>query len=327
MIQQYRVAFLLQAAASSALMCVSTGAMAVEGGTGHYLLGSRDILSGIVPPPGVYLSVDSYLNNSNIDKLSIGGAILANADAEVLINKVNFTKSFAAHVLGGRPAVTITMPVVTGQISFDSPRLGPNLRLKDEQTGFGDAIVTPSIGWDKGTTHIAAAMSVFFPVGYYNVAQIDIPGRDLKALSFGKNRMGFTPALSITHLPKSGLEMSLATSISFSTKNQATDYQTAPEFQMEGAIAQHFGPKFALGVQGYFYQQLGEDSGSGADAMRAALGAESLQARVASIGPLASYSTKIGSTSFTLKGKFIHEFAGKRRFEGDLFQLSVALGF
>ena len=36
----------------AALLLSSGDAIAVEGGTGAYLLGSRDSLAGIVPPPG-----------------------------------------------------------------------------------------------------------------------------------------------------------------------------------------------------------------------------------------------------------------------------------
>ncbi len=301
--------------------------LATEGGSGHYLLGSRDALSGIVPPPGVYTSADMILLNANVDALSIGGVVLANADTEVLITKLNFTKTFPGPFLGARPMITITQPVVTGTLSFDSVVLGAQRRVEDNQTGLGDTTVTFGLGWDKGANHFAFATSFFLPLGYFQPAAIDVPGRQLTALSFGKNRLGVTPVISYTHMPKSGFELSGAAGISFSARNQATDYQTAPEFHFEGAALQHFGPRFALGAAGYAYQQLGEDSGSGAEQLKAATGAQSLKARVFGIGPVATYATKIGGTSLSLKAKYTHEFEARRRFSGDSFQLSVALGF
>lgn len=306
---------------------LATAAAATEGGSGHYLLGSRDALSGIVPPPGVYTSADMILLNANVDALSIGGVVLANADTEVLITKLNFTKTFPGPFLGARPMITITQPVVTGTLSFDSVVLGAQRRVEDNQTGLGDTTITLGLGWDEGANHFAFATSFFLPLGYFQPAAIDVPGRQLTALSFGKNRLGVTPVVSYTHMPKSGFELSAAAGISFSARNTATDYQTAPEFHFEGAALQHFGPKFALGAAGYAYQQLGEDSGSGAEQLKAATGAQSLKSRVFGIGPVATYSTKLGGTSLSLKAKYTHEFEARRRFSGDAFQLSVALGF
>lgn len=306
---------------------IAQPALATEGGTGHYLLGSRDTLSGIVPPPGTYVSADFVLLNANVDALSIGGAVLANADSEVFVTKLNFTRSFHGKLLGGRPMISITQPVVTGTLSFDGLLVGAQRRIEDNQTGLGDTTLTFGLGWDSGAHHFALATSLFLPLGYYQPAAINVPGRDLTALSFGKNRLGVTPVVSYTHMPQSGFQLSGAAGISFSTRNEATDYQTAPEFHFEGAALQHFGPRFALGAHGYAYQQLGEDSGAGADSLRAALGAKSLKARVFGIGPIASYVTKLGSASLNLKAKYTHEFEAKRRFEGDSFQLSIALGF
>jgi hypothetical protein len=310
------------------LLCLSSApALATEGGAGHYLLGSRDVLSGILPPPGSYLSADAVLLNANVDKLSIGGRVLANADTEVLITKLSFTHGFKGGFLDARWAITITQPVVTGQLSFDSPLL-PGRRVKDEQTGLGDTTVTFGAGWDNGPNHLAVQTSFFLPLGYYTTTVIDVPNRQLRAISFGKNRLGITPVVAFTHLnPKTGFELSGATGISFSARNQATDYQTAPELHFEGAVAQHFGPRFTAGLAGYAYGQLGEDSGAGADSLRAALGVGSLKAQVFGIGPLASYAAKIGNSSLTIKGKYTHEFAAERRFSGDMFQLSLALGF
>ena len=48
-------------------------ARAVEGGTGGYLLGSRDTLSGIVPPPGDYFSGDLVLQKGQVEFVALGG--------------------------------------------------------------------------------------------------------------------------------------------------------------------------------------------------------------------------------------------------------------
>jgi hypothetical protein len=136
------------------------------------------------------------------------------------------------------------------------------------------------------------------------------------------------PAFSATYFnPATGFEISGALGITFSTRNTETDWQTAPELNFETAILQHFPNGLALGVAGYAYQQLGEDSGSGADSFRNLLGAESLEARVFGIGPIGTYNTKFGETPVGFKLKYMHEFGAKRRFESNVFWGSINFSF
>ncbi len=110
----------------------------------------------------------------------------------------------------------------------------------------------------------------------------------------GKNVWSFQPVFALTHFnPESGLEFSGAASTLFSEKNDATDYQTGPALALEGTAMQHFASSWAVGASGYWYQQLADDSGSGATATRDALDADSLQARVFGLGPIVSYSDEL----------------------------------
>jgi hypothetical protein len=115
--------------------------------------------------------------------------------------------------------------------------------------------------------------------------------------------------------------------VTFSTINTATDYQTAPELHFEATVAQHLPSGFTFAATGYAYQQLGNDSGDGAQNFQDALGAESLQARVFGFGPVLSYSTKIGGTSVSMKAKYIHEFGAKRRVESDVIWGNLTFAF
>lgn len=319
------------AAALTVLVCVvGSPASATEGGTGAYLLGSRDSLAGIVPPPGTYISADVFHLDGKTDFVAAGGAVLTDVKANLWITKLNATHSFKGSIVGGRPAITVTLPVVTGELLFNgSLGLGGDGRkLKDDDTGLGDLIVTPSLGWDQGNNHYALSMSVFLPTGFYEPTSIDVPGREVQALSFGKNRVAVTPTVAWTNLnPKTGLEFSAAANITFSAENSETNYQTAPEFVTEVAALQHLKSGWAFGLQGYAYQQLGDDSGTGADDFKRVVGAQSLEARVFGVGPLVTYSRKVGSHSVSGKFKYIHEFGAKRRLESDVFVLNLAIGF
>lgn len=90
---------------------------------------------------------------------------------------------------------------------------------------------------------------------------------------------------------------------------------------------QHLPNGLALGLAGYAYQQLGDDSGDGAEAIRDLAGAESLEAQVFGLGPLVTWSTKVRNVPLSLKAKYTSEFDAKRRFESDVFWFTAGLTF
>jgi hypothetical protein len=317
-----------------AVLALAAGpAHATEGGLGAYLLGTRDSLSGVVPPKGTYVSYDNVYLSGRVAFLAIGGKVMTNAKVESYIGKINLTHSFEEKVLGGRPSLTLTVPFAVSAIAFDGvanggPSVLPAVRLEDDRTGLSDVTVTAGLGYDRGRSHLALQLPVYLPVGFWQPASVDIPNRSIDVLSTGKNRAAIDPTVGYTFLdPKTGRELSVATGITFPFRNVDTDYVTAPELHVEMAAMQHLPSGLALGAHGYAYSQLGEDSGSGADSFREAVGATSLKARVFAIGPLATYSTKIGGRNVTAKLKYSHEFGARKRLESDVVQFSAAMAF
>jgi hypothetical protein len=151
----------------------------------------------------------------------------------------------------------------------------------------GDLTITPALGYHSGKHHWIYAASIFAPTGYYEPATFNIAAREASVLSFGKNRWAIAPTVAYTYLDMaSGFELSASGSITFSQRNDASDHQTAPEILLEMAALQHLPSGFAFGLTGYVYQQTGDDSGSGADAVRNVTNAESLQASLQGIGPI-----------------------------------------
>ena len=164
-------------------------------------------------------------------------------------------------------------------------------RIDDSTSGIGDIALTPILCWNRGKLNYSAALSISAPTGNYDRASIDLVNRQIDTLSNGKNVWSFQPVLAATWFdPKSGLEVSGAASMLFSTPYDTTDNQTAPAIQLEGAIQQHTKSGWAFCLTGYHYQQTKDDSGSGADKTRTALGASSLKARVSGVGPILTYS-------------------------------------
>jgi hypothetical protein len=300
-------------------------ALAVEGGLGAYLLGSRDSMAGFVPPPGSYVTLDVITLDGLVKNVSIGGLPVASADVHTTLVKLGFTMAFDAEVWGGQPALNLNLPFATADIDFTGPLGGG---LGDSESGLGDIAISPLIGWHSDKLHWNVFATLFAPVGKYDAASVDLATRDIDALSIGKNVWSVQPGFAVTWIdPERGLELSAAASVLFSEYNSATDYQSAPQIVVEGAVMQHLPSGLALGLTGYAFGQTGDDSGSGAEAIKTVLGVDSLQSEVYGIGPLVTYRGKIFGRDASFKAEYTHEFGAKRRFESDVVWLSATLAF
>jgi hypothetical protein len=319
------------AALGTALALAAAPALAVEGGIGAYFMGTRDTFAGIVPPPGSYLSFTYDYLEGSVDGLSVGGLpIRADTDLKLNLLRVGITQSFATDLWGGTPAVNLTIPILNPDLTWTAvtPPLD-GAAIDDSTSGVGDLIFTGLVGWHRDKLHYSTGLSIYTPTGDYQTATVNLQERTVDALSNGKNVWSFQPFVAATWLDTStGFEASGAVSLLFSSNNSATDYQTAPAIQLEGAVVQRIRSGWGFGLTGYLYQQLDDDSGSGAEQTRAALGADSLQARVAGVGPILTYSGgKLFGSDVSLKAKYVTEFGAKRRFESDVFTVNLSLAF
>lgn len=318
---------LLLALASSALSLGS--AHALEGGLGAYFLGARDTLAGVAPPPGTYITDTFYYLTGTAPNLSLGGVAVAQPKISVGINKVDIAHFFSTSFLGGTPGLILSVPYAFGNVTASGVAGNFSGTVKDRNSGFADLAGTGIVGWHHGEWHYSVSLTVFAPTAPYNLATISLsPLAADHLLNFSKNRFAFLPAVAITYLdPKAGFEWSGALSLETALKNKATDWQTAPILIFETAFMKHLPQGLAFGVAGYASQQLGEDSGAGADNFKAAVNAKSLEARVFGAGPLLTYRTKIDETSINFKLKYTHEFGARRRFESNVVSGAVGISF
>ncbi|WP_193142751.1 MULTISPECIES: SphA family protein [unclassified Meridianimarinicoccus] len=314
------------------LLAAASGAHAVEGGMGAYLLGSRTTFSGIVPGPGTYVGFDVVTSEGSVQGLSLAGLpIRADTKIDLTFAKLSVTQVFDTTLWGGTPALNINIPYVfDAKLSFigQTPPID-GIPITDTTSGVGDVTVTGVVGWHRENLHYSAALSVFAPTGSYSTATIDVANRTIDALNTGKNIWSIQPVFAITHLdPATGVELSGSASVLFSTRNQATDYQNAPAVNLEAAVLQHLKSGWAFGATGYAYKQIGDDSGSGAENTKAFLGADSLSAQVFGLGPIVTYAgANLFGNDVSFQLKYYSEFGAKRRFESNTLWLNASLAF
>jgi len=92
---------------------------------------------------------------------------------------------------------------------------------------------------------------------------------------------------------------------------------------VEASAQQHFqhgNSLLGIGVNGFIYEQITDDSGAGA-----LLGA--FRGRSAGIGPVVSYIRPVGGTTLVLEARWLPELDTENRLEGDYLWFKGALDF
>ncbi len=307
-----RKLFVATLAATGVALC-SVEAQAAEGAAGFYLLGSKGSMAGFVPPPGTYIQSDYYYYSGEASaniQLPLGASLAAGVEADALYGLTTGLWVTPEKVLGGNLALTATL--VTGWKDIDvSAVLGPfSGSLNDDETAFGDPVLSAMLGWHSGNWHSNVYSIVNVPVGQYETGKI---------ANIGFNRWAVDTGAAVTYLDQTnGHEANVAVGLTYNFENPDTDYKTGTELHIEAALVQHLSKQFSIGIAGYHYQQITGDSGSGAR-----LG--DFEGRVTGIGPLISYSFQLGKIPVSTSVRYFKEFNVENRLEGDAGFFTVAM--
>ena len=292
-------------------------AFAAEGATGFYLLGSKTSMSGFIPPPGTYIQDSNYFYSGSASvQLDFAGLTLSGGvDADAYYNMPTALWVAPGSVWGGNIALSLTVPVGWKNVEAGAALTGPgggviSGRIGDEETKFGDPVLGASIGWHQDKLHWNLGTLVNAPAGFWETGNL---------ANIGFNRWAVDLNGAVTYLDMTtGLELSGAAGFTFNFENPDTDYKTGTEFHLELAAMQNFSKSFALGVAGYYYEQVTGDSGSGAR-----LG--DFEGRVLGVGPAVNLTFELGKIPVSTNLKYFHEFDAKNRLEGDAGFVTVTM--
>ncbi|WP_322009344.1 transporter [Paraburkholderia sp. J12] len=291
------------------LVCVN--AFAAEGGTGVYLLGMKNPGAAITPPEGFYYQNDLYFYSGSLDGgrgLPTGGKVVANVDADAVVNLSTFLWSTPWTLAGGRLSLNTTLPIgnktVDAGVQLAGPRIGvgPGHSVSDDVFTVGDPTVGATLGWNAGNLYWQSGASLNVPVGDYHSGA-------LANLAF--HHWGLDLTSSGTWFdPQTGFDLSGTIGATFNSENPDTDYRTGTELHFEWSASQYFTRRFSAGLVGFYYKQLTPDSGSGAVA-------GDFEGRVAAVGLTAAYVFKPGRIPITARIKVFHDFAVQNRASGN----------
>lgn len=293
----------------SAVILSSASALhAAEGGYSNYIPGTYGDFGTALEPAGkLTLRNDLYYYGADAARSVRAGGILLGMDLDMWINMTTVLYKPEFEIFGAQYAFGTLIPIVHADL--DATVGG--LRLQDETTGLGDIAFVPGVlYWNFGEVHLSLAQYVVAPTGRFSTNRLVNPG--LNYWSFDTN-------FALTWLdPDRGTELSFNLGYIYNTENDKTNYRSGQEVHLDFAINQYLSETFAVGLHGFYLDQISDDKGAGA-----LLGG--FQARAAGIGPAFMYATRIGEQDVTFIAKWLHEFEAENRLEGDHFFLSFAM--
>jgi len=300
---------------------------AEEGGSGHYAPGAAASFIDALPgKPGLAVAnfFNYYNGDASIDRpMPVGGLLTAGLDATAHSDTIVALYTTPLRLLGGYYTVGAAIPYVwikvKGNVQIAVPGVGTITRTKrDSDNGIGDILLYPfMLGWTGLNSDLKydVRLGVYAPTGDYEKG---------KLANVGKNYWTFEPAVSISYMSsKIGLELSAFAGIDFNTKNTETEYRSGTQFHLDVTVAQHlplFGGIIGIGANGFWYQQVSGDSGSGA-----ILG--DFEGHTLGVGPVLSYVTKIWGKDLAAEIKWLPEMDVSKRLKGDYIWFKLGMAF
>ena len=309
----------LSAAACITFAMLATPARADEGGASIYLLGSGAPNSAVQPPlRGLYLDDTVYVYDGSAGaqrNFLINGKLVANVHATIVADFYTALWVPSTNFLGGTLSLGGAMPVAAPMIDASAVLNGPNgqalgVQKHDSTLAIGDPLAMASLGWKSGKLNVAVSGFANIPVGYYREGQ-------LANIAF--HRWAGDASLAASwHDEESGWDISGKVGFTFNGTNDVTDYTSGTDLHFEAGIEKALNKKFSIGALGYYFQQISDDSGSGAT-----LGG--FRGRVAALGGTIAYNTVLGRAPSTFRVRLVQEFDAQNRLEGTGGFLSLTL--
>jgi hypothetical protein len=308
------ILFLIAIAAGLGIVSARQSAQAAEAGFSGYGLGATAFGAGQTPPPGTYITFVSGFYSADIDgAVTIGGELFElGLEVNFLQVAVNGTYVPNRTLLGGRPAISVTIPAGHVDLEANVSVGGLSATREVDGPGLGDISTRAQLGWEHGDFSHLFYVQGTAPTGRYE---------DGFFPSIGLNRWILDTGWAFTWTEKtSKLQFNGAIGFTFSAENDETDYKSGNDFHFEWAIGREISQGLMIGIVGYDYRQLSGDSGSGAT-----LG--SFKGSVDAIGAGVTYTTMIDTTPLVLNLRHYEEFNAERRWEGNQTILSGTMRF
>ena len=307
--------------------------VADESGVGFWQVGTYDSLAATPNQPGWSLTMNTY-NGASFAGNSVAsaqliriGAIDPTLRAQVSAHSKGYDDNvtispsylFATPVLGAQAALSVSTTVghSTSDVFGTLGGLGANgfarrltFNIGDSVTGFGDLNPQVTLYWNSGVHNFLVYGTGDIPVGEYHKFALANLGIGHGAADVGG---GYTYLNYDT-----GYEFSAVAGFTYNLKSTSTNYQNGVDFHLDFGASKYLNDNLFIGPVGYFYEEIGCDSGSG-DKVGC------FNSRVAGLGGQIGYSFPIEGLQGYLNLKGYGEFAADNRAPGWNVRLTFSL--
>jgi len=278
---------------------------AAEGGFSHYLPGiAGDIALAAPPAPGFLAANTLWYQTGNESAALLQGRLNLDLDTTTALNVLITTYTLNQSIFGGTLTVGAVVPFGQADLeaTISSPGIG-SVSANEDSFNLSDiAFIPVQLNWQAGNLSFKAAHSITAPTGGYSLNE---------TVNLGRNYWSFDTNIAVTWLNSAtGTEASIAPGIMVNTENRDTNYRTGTEFHVDATVNQFLTPQLAVGLRGYFYTQITDDSGSGATL--GGFKSESL-----GIGPGFVWSPETAGGRLSFYGKWMHDLHANNRFKSD----------
>ena len=286
---------------------------AAEGGLSNYVPAFYgDLGLAVEPPDGFSFRNDVFYYSGDIGGSLRSGKLEANADVTLIYDYLSFLYKPKFSFFGVPVAFGITPAIGHVDIEADV-RVGElSKSVNDDGAGLGDTTLAAMFYWNHEKFHFSLNNFIVTPTGDYDVDDL---------ANTGMNYWTFEVDAAATYLNEdTGQDYSVVVGYGYNTENDDTDYQSGDEIHLDFVLNQFLTESFGIGIIGYYYKQIGADSGDGA-----LLG--SFKGEGAGIGPAIYYGTKISGKDVYFIAKWVHDYHAEKRIKGDYAYVSLALSF
>ncbi len=231
-----------------------TGAQASENGLSHYPNGVNTVLTGILPAPGdlQFFSYSQYYDVTGLPGEN-GKPVVPDFKADIKVEAPRLVYTYPVNISKN---IHLSSGIITTFVGQSINAAGH----RDSATGFADIDIEPlyvTYANDRHNFFIYGGMDIWAPTGSYNKNRL---------ANLGYNYWTFAPDIFMTWFPNPKVEISTAIVSEFNTTNSATHYHSGSAINIDQSV--HLRPfdslpKLRLAVQGYWHQQLGDDTVDG----------------------------------------------------------------
>jgi hypothetical protein len=243
-------------------------ALADASGLSFWLPGTFGSLAAAPVTPGwswasIYLHLDQSAGGGTnfVTSNGIRGSVVAglSAHADALVEGVTYTS--ALPVLGGQAGFSLLAAPGNLGVGINASLTGPlgntiSGSKTDNRTTVSDVFYQGTLKWNQGVNNEMVYIAGNIPSGTYDSSR-------LANLSFGF--VGIDAGAGYTYLnPQTGHEFSVVGGMTYSAPNPYLQYQNGIDAHLDWAASQFVSKNVHIGVAGYYFQQITNDSGPGA---------------------------------------------------------------